>query len=227
MFAQRRIEPEWLDHAVPEEARSSLADLTRINRGFGGHSVLRDILARVARGNRKFSLLDIGAASGDTAALIDELYPEASVTSLDYSAVNLTGAPFPKVIADAFDLPFPIESFDYVLCSLFLHHFTNEQVIRLLRSFYKVARAAVLVNDLERHFFPYCFLPMTKRLLGWHRLTVHDGSISIRASFRPGELLKLSSMAGIDDAEVKVHRPAFRISLVAKKKKDGAIAGKR
>ena len=44
MFDQRVIEPEVLDHVAPEEARPNLADLVRINRLFGGHSVLRKSL---------------------------------------------------------------------------------------------------------------------------------------------------------------------------------------
>lgn len=217
MFSKRLIQPELLDHLPPEEARPNLVDLTRINRSFGGHSVIRKTLARVVNGNDRFTLLDIGAASGDTAVLIRQLYPGASVTSLDYNSVNLEAAPRPKVIANAFELPLRDGSFDYVLNSLFLHHFTDEQVVQLLRSFYSIARRALLVIDLERHIVPYYFLPATKRLLGWKKITVHDGRISVRAAFRAGELRQLATDAGIANATVEVYRPAFRIALVAGK----------
>jgi ubiquinone/menaquinone biosynthesis C-methylase UbiE len=217
VFSQRLIQSELLDYATPEEARLNLADLVRINRKFGGHAVLRRSMARLASAHDRFTLLDVGAASGDAARVIQDAYPFASITNLDYSRVNLNEAPPPKVIGDAFQLPFLPQSFDYVLCSLFIHHFTDEQARTLLRTFYAVARRALVVCDLERHVLPYCFLPVTRLLFGWQRITLHDGPISVRASFRREELVRLLKSAGIEDADVEVHRPAFRISVVARK----------
>lgn len=217
MFSERLIQPELLDHSEPAEARRNLADLVRINRNFGGHSVVRKTLARAVNKNERFTLLDVGAASGDTARLIKQTYPRASVTSLDYNLVNLEQAPQPKLIADAFTLPMRNKSFDYVLCSSFLHHFRNDQVTELLRGFNAVARKALLVIDLERHVLPYWFIRATQPLYGWGRITVHDGQISVRASFRADELLHLAEQAGIERAAVKTYRPAFRLGLVARK----------
>lgn len=217
MFSKRLIRPELLDHLPPEEARENLADLVRINRKFGGHSVLRKTLASIAGAFEEFTLLDVAAASGDAARLIQRDFPRASITSLDYNDANLGAAPYPKLIGDAFRLPFLPESFDFVLSSLFLHHFQDAQVVELLRSFYTVARRGVVACDLERHVLPYMFLPATKFLLGWQRVTVHDGVISVRASFRAEELSALSRQAGMEAAEIRVHRPAFRISLIARK----------
>ncbi len=217
MFAGRLIKPELLDHVSPEEARPNLKDLTRINRHFGGHSVVLETLQRVARPDENFSLLDVGAASGDTARTIRSAFPKAAIVSLDYNWTNLGAAPYPKVIADAFNLPFASSTFDYVLCSLFLHHFEDDRVVALLQSFHDVARKAVLVIDLERHVFPYLFLPATKLFFHWGGITVHDGMISVRAAFRDGELRRLAERAGIRRIEAKVHRPAFRISVIGRK----------
>jgi SAM-dependent methyltransferase len=217
MFDKRLIKPELLDHAPPDEARLNLADLVRINSNFGGHSTIRKMLAQVVANGDQFTLLDVGAASGDTARLVRRLYPRASVISLDYNPVNLEAAPPSKLIADAFEPPFLPGSFDYVLCSLFLHHFSDEQVVRLLQSFYGLARRGLLVSDLERHIISYSFLPLTKWFFGWQRITLHDGPASVRAAFRSDELLGLARKAGIGDARVSVHRPAFRLSLIAKK----------
>jgi ubiquinone/menaquinone biosynthesis C-methylase UbiE len=219
MFSQRLIRPELLDHAEPEEARINLQDLIRINRWFGGHSTVLKTLARVAAPHQAFSLLDIGAASGDSARIIQQAYQSATVTSLDYNLVNCEAAPMPKVIANAFQLPFAPQSFDFVFCSSFLHHFSNEQVVELLHNAYSIAKQALIVCDLERHILPYLFLPATKFLFRWGRLTVHDGIISVRASFRAGELKRLSEEAGIRGAEFAVYRPAFRIAMIARKQK--------
>ncbi len=220
MFAKRLIKPELLDYAPEEEARRNLADLVRINRRFGGHSSLRKLVAQVAGPADRFTLLDVGAASGDTARLLRGLYPYARITNLDYNPVNLSEAPPQKVLANAFELPFVAESFDYVLCSLFLHHFPDDQITALLRSFYAVAQRALLVCDLERHVLSYCFLPATKWIFGWQRITLHDGPVSVRAAFKPDELLALAKRAGIEGARVWAHRPAFRLSLLATKNQE-------
>ena len=133
------------------------------------------------------------------------------------NAVNLADAPHPKILADAFNLPIKPESFDFVFCSLFLHHFEGPVVSELMASFYRVARQALIISDLERHILPYLFFPVTKPLFKWTPITMHDGMISIRSAFRAGEMRKLAEDAGLSRAEVRVHRPAFRISVVAKK----------
>ncbi|MBV8052127.1 MAG: methyltransferase domain-containing protein [Acidobacteriaceae bacterium] len=217
VFIRRVIKPELLDHLPPDEARPNLADLIRINQHFGGHSVILKTLARVAQRDEAFSLLDIGSASGDTARTIKATYPRSRVVSFDYNATNIAAAPRPKIIGNAFALPFAPASFDYVLCSLFLHHFQNEQVVELLRNFFAAAHKALLVCDLERNVIPFLFLPATKYVMNWKKVTVHDGMISVRASFTDEELKSLAEQAGIASCETSVHRPAFRISMIARK----------
>jgi hypothetical protein len=204
-----------LDHAPPDVARASLRDLTRINRYLGGYYVLGKLFQRVAKPGDRFSVLDIGAASGDMGAAIRRRYPLAQVTSLDYKGDHLTQAADPKVVADAFCLPFRASSFDFVFSSLFLHHFTNDQVVELFRSFRGLARRAVLAIDLDRGPLAYYFLPNTRWLFGWHDITISDGQISVAAALKQDELRTLAARAGLDGAQVRVHRPWSRLSLVA------------
>ncbi len=208
-----------LDHAEPEEARVNLADLVRINHLFGGYSTAAKLLSRVVQPGDRFTMLDVGAASGDTGRYLSALYPKAKIISLDYNAVNAEGAPQPKLIADAFALPFRFQTFDFVFSSLFLHHFTDEQVVNLLHGFYSVARQAVLIVDLERHVIPYYFLPATRKIMKWNRITVHDGIISVRAAFKAEELEKLAKAAGIGRVRVERHLPAFRLSMVGSRQR--------
>jgi ubiquinone/menaquinone biosynthesis C-methylase UbiE len=213
----RSIRPELLDHAREEDARSNLADIVRLNRQFGGHQVILRMLAKVAVRDEAFSMLDVGAASGDTARLVRQNYPRAQVVSLDLHVQNLAAAPAPKAVGDAFRLPFQEGAFEFVFCSLFLHHFPNDQVVTLLREMHRVARKALLICDLERHPLAWIFIPATWPLFRWHWITLHDGPVSVRAAFTQGELRRLAERAGIRNAESRSHRPAFRLSLVAEK----------
>jgi ubiquinone/menaquinone biosynthesis C-methylase UbiE len=160
-------------------------------------------------------VLDIGAASGDMGASLMAGFPRAQVISLDRSLKHLEHARPPRIVADAFQLPFAARSFDFVFCSLFLHHFTNQQAIDLLRQFGRIARRAVIVIDLERNPLAYYFLPATRWLFRWHEITVHDGCISVQAAFRKSELRQLALGAGLSSARVRRHYPWFRLSMVA------------
>lgn len=209
----RVLKPEILDTLPESEARASLADLTRINARWGGRSTLKRLLKDNV--SDRFTLLDVGAASGDMGASIRAWYPQACVTSLDRIASHLANAAHPKVAGDAFALPFQSKSFDYVFCSLFLHHFTDDHVIQQLREFARVARQKVLVIDLERNPVAYYFLPWTRWLFAWDPVTLHDGPISVEAAFRAHELENLAYRAGLENAKAKSYHPAFRIALAA------------
>jgi hypothetical protein len=211
----RVIRREWLDEAPPQESARSLANLVRINRLLGGHEVLRRRLRPLFGSGERFDLLDVGAASGDAARVVRQVFPDARVTSADYRLHHLRRAPGPRLVANAFSLPFRDCVFDVVHCSLFLHHFDNESVVALLRDFGRIASRYVLVNDLERHPIPYYFLPATRWLFRWDPITLHDGPISVQAAFRADELRELAVSAGLTAVDVRVHRPAFRVSMVA------------
>src|SRR5580704_12370454 len=95
-FQGRVLKPEILDTLSPEQARASLADLTRLNRTWGGHSTLRKLLRDVIT-DETFSLLDVGAASGDMGNCVRAWYPRAAVTSLDRLESHLAKCPGPRV----------------------------------------------------------------------------------------------------------------------------------
>jgi SAM-dependent methyltransferase len=148
-------------------------------------------------------------------ARMREWYPGAEVTSLDYVESHLAGGGGRRVAGDAFQMPFRAGSFDYVFCSLFLHHFSDQDVVRLLKGFGLVARNAVLVIDLERNPIPYYFIAWSRPLLGWDPVTVHDGAISVEAAFRREEMEELARRAGRRNPRARVYRPAFRIAMSA------------
>jgi SAM-dependent methyltransferase len=212
----RVIEPEILDTLPLDEARASLRDLMRLNRYFGGRTALAALLRSAGlHPADRFTVLDVGAASGDMGREMRIRYPNATVVSLDHIPSHLETADFPKVAADAFHLPFARQAFDFVFSSLFLHHFDDDDVVRLLRSFGVIARRGVLVVDLERQWIPYWFVPATRPLFGWDAVTSHDARKSVAAAFRPPELAALAARAGFPRADVRTHGLAYRITMFA------------
>ncbi len=212
--------PELLDigDASREEVARALADLSRINRWLGGRSVLMEILDAEVRRARlnSFSLVDVGSGSGDLAAAVVGRFPGARVVLCDIKPHHLPSNGGPRVAASALALPFPDSCFDFVVASLLLHHFTDPDAVALLRDFGRLARRAVLINDLERHWFPRRFLHLAAPLFARSPLTRHDGDASIRQAFRPEELGALALAAGFRNFRVRRHSPWFRLSLVAR-----------
>ncbi len=210
----RVIRTELLANAPPEAGEASLRDLVRINAWFGGHRTILRLFDPLAGRNDHFSVLDVGAASGDMGAALRRRFPEAVVTSLDCLPNHLRRAAGRRVAADAFHLPFRDRSFDFVMCSLFLHHFSDPDAVELLACFRRLARRAVVVLDLERHLIARRFMPATWRVFGWSRISLHDGPASVDAAFVPEELAALARRAGAPHVIVRRHRPWFRVSAV-------------
>jgi len=123
-------------------------------------------------------------------------------------------SPAAIVRGDALDLPFRDASVHASISTLTLHHFPEDQAVRLLEEMRRVARHRVVVNDLERHRLNH----LSARLLAatlWrgNRLTRHDGPLSVLRSFTADELLALGRRAGLRNPVVHRHVP-WRLVLV-------------
>ncbi|HWW76758.1 MAG TPA: methyltransferase domain-containing protein, partial [Pyrinomonadaceae bacterium] len=116
--------------------------------------------------------------------------------------------------ADALALPFADGAFDYVMCSLFTHHFPDDACVRVLREMSRVARRRVYCIDLHRHPVAYYFYTTIGRLLLHNRLVREDGALSILRAFRPRELRSLAERAGLPDSKVERRFP-YRLVLSA------------
>jgi ubiquinone/menaquinone biosynthesis C-methylase UbiE len=210
---ERVVDDEWLDEdlGTPEEIDSALHAISLANRRFGGvrlHArLLQRALARVPQetGSQvtRPHILEVASGRADVlqAALLrlvgaTSIMPD--VTLLDRSRVHLPdpGAwaaelPPPRVVAgDALDLPFADASVDIVSCCLFLHHLDPPQVARYLAEARRVARVAVVINDLERSPLHYR-LAKLNRLIDPSRISRHDGPVSVRRAYTRSELARM------------------------------------
>ncbi len=215
--------------ADPQELEPMLRDLAWINRFLGGHRVIRTQLARLLpAASRPVRVLDVGTGFADTPrALVHWAQARGlrfEVTAVDQHVRILelarrACAGYPEIRlqrADALALPFPDGSFDVVLASLILHHMEGTQPTRLLRELHRVARRAIVVNDLRRGHWPFLVTWASLRLLSRTRFIHHDGPLSVRRSFLPHELLELAHAAGWTRARVTRHA-FFRLALVSRK----------
>ena len=117
--------------------------------------------------------------------------------------------------ADAMNLPFADDGFDYVFCSLFLHHLDDEPAIKMLREMNRVARKKIFVIDLNRSPVAYYFYRIVGGLF-LQRFSLEDGALSILRSRSPQELLDLARKADIKDVTVRSSK-ANRLILSGRK----------
>ncbi len=200
-----------LDSASDAEAAINLHDITRINWLTGARrELLRQIGLHFGR-NQPFSFLDVGSASGDLAKGVGAHFANAQLFCLDLQFRNLHLAPRLKVQANAFRLPFPDGCFDVVHSSLFLHHFDLDDSKLLISEMNRVAKHLILIQDLHRHWISFYFLPFTRYLFGWNKITVEDGMKSVAAGWRREELeVVLNQLGLLPASKIRWHFPSFR-----------------
>jgi ubiquinone/menaquinone biosynthesis C-methylase UbiE len=217
-----------LGEGSDDDVARNLADLRRINRFLGGRRVVTEALAALAAQGmwRELSLLDVGTGSADIPGAVADWCNErgvaATIAALDLSERNLRIArsrlgineAVQLVRGDSRRLPFANRSFDVVTASLFLHHFEDADVARLLAEFARVARRAVIVNDLIRHRVPYWFAKVSGPLLATSYLTRYDGPASVLRGFTIAEMATLAERAGLRRIELRRRFP-YRLSLIA------------
>ena len=217
---KRVVTPELLDRdaGTPAEINTALNDLRRINRWFGGIGTTTHMIERVAgtTGQKRLSLLDVAAASGDVAQKARERLQcagmELAITLLDRAPSHLRNG-LPKVAADALALPFRDQSFDLVTCGLFAHHLEPPEIIQFVNEGLRVVRLAVLINDLVRHpvhlALVYAGLPLFRS-----HITHHDAPASVRAAYTREEMRQILSQSNATRVEVTAS-PLFRMAAIA------------
>jgi ubiquinone/menaquinone biosynthesis C-methylase UbiE len=212
----RATEPELLDEGVPEpEALRSLQDLRFVNRWLGNRrSVLAAVREHLPAGGR---LLDVGSASGDLPSYLrSRVGGGITAVALDIKPLHFRFAPrsLHRVVGDVRALPFPDGAVDVVTASLFLHHFDADELPIVLADLFRLARRALVVNDLHRAAVPYLFGRAFFPVLFRSPVSVEDGLVSIRRAFRPDELRRAFEAAGIPRVRIRRSFP-YRLLAVA------------
>ncbi len=223
---RRRRDPELMDdpQVDPHEHRAALAALRRSNRVLRFDARLARAVAEVApRDDAR--IVELGTGGG---GLLAAMAAHFNRTEIPHRLIGLDRSPFALahaqaylasgrtgrfVAGDALRLPFADRSLDVVVCSLLLHHFDADDAIRLLQEAARVACRAVVVGDLNRTRLAWALTWLVTRLTSRSRLFHVDGPRSVRAAYRPAEVLALTAAAGLAAATVRPNFP-FRWIMI-------------
>lgn len=228
MFKTRSLQLERIDTGdyTPAEYERFLREIRLINRIAGDvRAMKRTLFRRIEADDRaKFSVLDVGAGSGEFLRVIAGFARRHSRTADLYglelnarSAASIVeeSAGFAEIRAvrgDALRLPFADGAVDYAICSLFTHHFTDEKIVEILSEMRRVAQRRIFVVDLHRHPAAYLAYRIFCAAFRISPLVRQDGSLSVLRSFKPGELAALADRARLRNVSVKRIFP-FRLVL--------------
>ena len=230
MFETRSLKLERIDTGdyTPEEYDRFLKEIGFINRFIGDFRALKKTLLREIEKEKinDFSVLDVGAGSGEILREIAKFARRKNKRSklfgLELNARSADAileeskkfAEIKSVQANALELPFADQTFDYAISSLFTHHLTDEQITKTLREMKRVVRRKIFVIDLHRHKGAYFSYKLFCAAFQISPLVREDGSLSILRSFKPKELEILARKAGLENFVVKKIVP-FRLVLEA------------
>ena len=211
-----------------DDLRRNLDELGTINTWLGGYHVVLDALRRLRPRfppGRPLRVADLGSGGGDTLRHLARWARKNGVavelTGIDANDFMLRYATaksqdFPEISyrqRDIFSVEFQAEQFDIITCSLFCHHFTDEDLAGFFRQWARQARVAVVINDLHRHWLAYHSIKWLTWLFRGSYLVRHDAPLSVARAFRRADWVRLLAAAGIEQYELR-WRWAFRWQVV-------------
>ena len=225
-FDQRSREKEIMDdlNCSGPVLEQTLRELKTINRWLGGNEVTnRGLkgLIQAAPPQSRYRVLDLGCGGGDMVAVM------ASWAKKEKLSIHFIGADANAhtieiakqrqqevegvewQVVNAFDSKFLEEQVDFVTCTLFTHHFTDEELIQLFLVLKKKAKIGFVINDLHRHPLAYYAIKWLTASFSKSPMVQNDAPLSVLRSFRRKEWRGIFQQAGLHKTKIQ-WRWAFR-----------------
>jgi SAM-dependent methyltransferase len=202
-------EVELMDRpdASSAELESALQSLRGLNRYFGSYRIVCRFLRRWIKPGDRLRVLDLATGSADIPRLVADyarkIGAKIEIVGVDFQPATVAtarrlSADYPEItcIRDDVLTYESDEPFDIVICSLALHHFSDDDAVKLLRRGRELSRAHVLVSDLRRGFLAAVGVYLLTVFIFRDRMTRADGRLSAARSFSFDELRNLATRAG-------------------------------
>lgn len=206
--SKRSSETEIMDDFTLEGEmfRDTLDKLETINRLLGGNIVTINGIKKVLKNHPKeksITIIDLGCGHGDILRDVAKfgrkngytfklIGIDANPDAIEYA--NELSQEYPELTFEAIDIfsdDFKKLKYDIVLCTLFLHHFKDDELISFLKPTVSNANIGAVVNDLHRHKLAY-FLFKIIGVFIKNKMVREDGLTSILRAFKRKDLEYIS-----------------------------------
>ncbi len=201
--------------------KQALTGLSRINWLTRTHRLVWRPIESYCRENQldSVAVLDLGCGSGDLLVWLKTKAQAAQIdlkiTGCDMSPVALESARHradqAKMDADFLQMNVLDEilptNHDIVICSLFLHHLADGDVVHLLRRMAESARHLVVAADLHRGRWAHLMCWAGTRLITRSPVVHVDGPRSVEGAFTLVEIKQLVKQAGLTKYQIARHWP--------------------
>jgi len=200
---------EMMDRPQPvsPELERDLQRLRQLNCWFGSHHLVSMFVRRWIMPGAQMRVVDLATGSGDIPRLLVDqarrVGAQIEIDAVDLQAATLEiarglSADYPEISYHAanileWDRP---QGYDIALCSLVLHHFSDDDAVRLLRRCRALSRRFALVSDLRRGFLLRAGVYMLTALIFSEPMTRFDARLSAQRAFSFVEMRELAMQAG-------------------------------
>lgn len=204
----RSSQAEIMDdfHLQGKEMEVLLTDLRRVNQLLGGNAVTLNGIETLLETHpltKSTTILDVGCGDGQ---LLRQCAKWAKKKGRTFDLIGVDGnahilsearkrTPQSNIRyeqVDAFAKPCRLPEHDIAICTLFLHHFKNPQIVEILERLSSKAKVGVVINDLHRSRWAFWLFKLFSVVMLRTKTARHDGLVSVARGFKRKELNQLS-----------------------------------
>jgi 2-polyprenyl-3-methyl-5-hydroxy-6-metoxy-1,4-benzoquinol methylase len=209
---KRSFDPSLLEmmdrpQPVSPELERDLERLRQLNRWFGSYRLVSFFMRRWIMPGTQMRVVDLATGSGDIPRLLVDharrIGARIEVDAVDQQAATLEIArglsgDYPEISYHAANI---LEwgsghAYDIALCSLVLHHFSDDDAAEVLRRCRELSKRFVLVSDLRRGFLLVGGVYILTAIIFREPMTRFDARVSAQRAFSFREMSELAIRAG-------------------------------
>ncbi len=183
---------------------SALDHLAAINKWLGGNQVtingIKKLLKKYSKTD-EITILDLGCGNGDMLRQVADFGRKSGynfkLIGIDANPVTVAYAKslsgdYPEISydqQDVFSEEFKEVKYEIALCTLFLHHFKDDFILKFVEALTRNATIGVVINDLHRHPMAYMLFRLLSIFIK-NEVVKADGLTSILRAFKREDLEK-------------------------------------
>lgn len=228
-LSERSYQKELMDgDNIPFEAMAqTLKELNIVNTRLGGHAITLSGVQHLIKDKEPISICEIGCGGGDNLFAIQKYCLKKNISAkfigidMNPECIAFAKQQYPQLPCEWICSDYALVNFenkkpDIIFSSLFCHHFTNEQLVYMLKWQQQNSRKGFFINDLHRHWLAYYLIKYITKFFSKSYLVKNDACLSVARSFRNEDWKQLFQQAALKDYIIN-WRWAFRFLVIFKK----------